>query len=914
MRSAIATLLLIPAAVAQQYVISTYAGGAPIPTPAPAVSVNLGYIGGITSDADGNIYFSSGSSLFKLDQTGTLNRIAGNGRPGYSGDGGPALSAQLLSPTGIAVDVAGNVFAGDSERIRRIAPSGIVTTVAGAGSGKFAGDGGPAVAAGFTPSGVAVDSAGNIFIADIGAGRIRKVTPDGIITTIAGNGTCCSPGDGGPATAAAIPFPTSIAVDGQGNVFVASIADVQRVRKISPDGTISTVAGGGNDAVANGVPATSASLYYPLGLALDSAGNLYIADLSRVRKVTPDGIITTVAGDGSSSSSSGDGGPATAAQFTYANGVAVDSDGNLFISDDQLRAWGGPMGSIRKVSVDGIITTRAGNSTDPNSGCCFSGDGGPATQAQLNWPSDVALDAAGNLFIADHGDARVRKISPDGIITTAAGNGTYCSYPQGCPSPGDGGPATQAELFYPFGVAVDKSNNLLIADSNSVRKVTTGGIITTVAPGVGGFRVSSDAAGDVFVTQSANILKIAPDGSVSTVAGNGTFGSDGDGGPATAAEIDISNPAGCDPGAGGGMAFDPAGDLAFADSDNNRVRQVSSIGIISTITGGSPLQDPSSVAFDSAGNLLIADYYANRVFKRAADGTITAIAGNGGSGYSADGGPALNASLALPAGLTGDSLGNIYVADAGNSAVRVLRPTNHSVVIGRVVDAASQSANVSPGKIVVIYGIGLGPAQLVQNQPAAGQYGTQAGGTAVYFNGIAAPILYSSATQVGAIVPYAVTGTAAQVTVAYGGETSDAFSVQVAPSAPGLFTANETGAGQAAAVNADGSINSATSPAKIGSYISLYATGEGQTSPAGVDGQVNSAQTQPLLPVSASVGGVPAVIQYAGGAPGQVAGLMQVNVQIPSGVQPGGYVPVVLQVGDTSTTPGAVWIAVSGTN
>jgi uncharacterized protein (TIGR03437 family) len=913
------------AAMAQQYIISTYAGGAPTPTPAPAASVNLDYIGGMSIDADGNIYFRSGSSLFKLDRTSTLNRIAGNGRPGYSGDGGPAINAQLLSinpqfsPTGIAVDAVGNIYSGDgglpgpggsaSGRIRRIAPNGIITTVAGVGSGSFSGDGGPAVAAGFTPSGVAVDAAGNLFIADIGAGRIRKVTPDGIITTIAGNGTCCDPGDGGPATSAAIPYPSAITLDSNGNLFVASMLNIQRVRKISPDGIITTVAGGGSDPIANGVPANSASLSRPLGLATDNVGNLYIADLSRVRKVAPDGTITTVAGNGLGPSG-GDGGPAIAAQFSYANGVVVDSDGNLFISDSQ---------HIREVSVNGVITTIAGNPDPPpngdgGSGCCFSGDGGPAIQAQLNGPTDVALDAVGNLFVADGGNNRVRKISPDGTIATAAGNGAYCSPPNACPSPGDGGPATQAELIGPEGAAVDKSNNLLIADVwESVRKVTPDGIITTVAPGVTGGRVTSDAAGDVFVSQDTKILKIAPDGSVATVAGNGWWGFAGDGGPATAAEIDIAETGGCDPGIGGGMAFDPAGDLVFADTDNNRVRQISPNGIISTIAAGSPLEGPSSVAFDNAGNLLIADFWGNRVFRRAADGTITTVAGNGGSGYSGDGGPAGNASLAIPSGVAVDSLGNIYVADTGNNAIRVLRPANQSVIIGAVVDAASQRAGaVSPGKIVVIYGNGLGPAQLVQNQPAAGRFGTETGGTAVYFNGIAAPILYSSAAQVGAIVPYAVSGTIAQVTVAYQGETSDAFSVQVAPAAPSLFTANETGAGQAAAVNDDGTINSATNPAKIGSYISLYATGEGQTSPAGVDGQVSSAQVQPLLPVSVSVGGVPAIVQYAGSSIGQVAGLMQVNVQIPSGVQPGGYVPAVLQVGDVSTTPGAVWIAVSG--
>jgi uncharacterized protein (TIGR03437 family) len=190
--------------------------------------------------------------------------------------------------------------------------------------------------------------------------------------------------------------------------------------------------------------------------------------------------------------------------------------------------------------------------------------------------------------------------------------------------------------------------------------------------------------------------------------------------------------------------------------------------------------------------------------------------------------------------------------------------------------------------------------------------GTAAGSTQVAFDGIAAPILYTSWTQVAAVVPYAITGATAQVTVTYLGQASAPHAVPVMPSSPGVFTLNQTGTGQGAAVNAvDGTANTAANPVKIGDYISLFATGEGQTAPAGVDGKL-SGPTPPRPPVtiSATVGGLPATLQYAGGVPGQVAGLMQVNVQIPSGVQPGGYVPVILIVADRSSSP-AVWISVA---
>jgi uncharacterized protein (TIGR03437 family) len=215
---------------------------------------------------------------------------------------------------------------------------------------------------------------------------------------------------------------------------------------------------------------------------------------------------------------------------------------------------------------------------------------------------------------------------------------------------------------------------------------------------------------------------------------------------------------------------------------------------------------------------------------------------------------------------------------------------------------------------VIINGIGLGPSELAQNRPDNGVFGTQVGGTSVSFNGTAAPVLYASATHVAAIVPYAIHGNTAQLTVSYQGQTSAAFSVPVVASAPSLFTLNQTGAGQAAAINlVDGTPNTAVNPVRVGGSISLYATGEGRTLPEGVDGKVaGAAGVVPALHVTATIGGIPATVQYAGSAPGQVAGLMQVNVEVPSGVQPGGYVPVVLTVGDSSTSPGAVWIAVTG--
>jgi uncharacterized protein (TIGR03437 family) len=288
------------------------------------------------------------------------------------------------------------------------------------------------------------------------------------------------------------------------------------------------------------------------------------------------------------------------------------------------------------------------------------------------------------------------------------------------------------------------------------------------------------------------------------------------------------------------------------------------------------------------------------------------LAGNGSHDFSGDGGAAIAAAFDGPTGVAVDGVGNIYVADSLNHVIRIMRPPNLSVLIGAVVDAASQHADpVSPGKIVVIYGARLGPSQLIQNEPKSGQISTELSGTTVSFNNFAAPILYTSATQVAAVVPYAVSGSAARATVTYQGQVSADFTVPVATTAPNLFTSNQAGWGQAAAINAvDGTVNTPVNAVKIGGYISLYVTGEGQTLPAGVDGKLAASEAaHPVLPVTVTVGGIQAQVQYAGGVPGQVAGLSQVNVQIPSGVQPGGYVPVILEVGDR-TSGTAVWIAV----
>ena len=335
----------------------------------------------------------------------TITTVAGDGTEDHGGDGGAATAAQLDSPWGMAVDGAGNLYIADRDnhRIRKVDAAGVISTVAGGGrrgNRGYSGDGGPAVAAQlYNPSDVALDGAGNLYIADSFNNRIRKVDAAGVISTVAGDGTWGYGGDGGAAVAAQLAGPSAVAVDGAGNLYIAD-TDNNRIRKVDAAGVISTVAGTGRSGYSgDGGAAVAAQLQDPGAVALDGAGNLYFSDQSnqRIRKVDAAGVISTVAGDGTQGFG-GDGGAATAAQLYWPSGVALDGAGNLYIGDGNNQR-------IRKVDAAGVISTVAGTGT-----AGFSGDGAAATAAQLNYPGRVALDGAGNLYIADRFNNRIRRV------------------------------------------------------------------------------------------------------------------------------------------------------------------------------------------------------------------------------------------------------------------------------------------------------------------------------------------------------------------------------------------------------------------------------------------------------------------------------------------------------------------------
>jgi len=573
--------------------------------------------------------------------TGVETVVAGNGASGFAGDGGPATAAELNYPTGVALDTAGDLFIADQDNsvVRKVdGTTGAITTVAGmAGMFDFTGDGGPATVAALNhPAGVALDGVGNLFIADSGNCVVRKVTATGTISTVAGTGGFCDfAGDGGLATAAELSSPTGVALDAAGNLFIADSWNCV-VRKVTATtGKISTVAGTGGVCgfAGDGGAAKAAQLYYPTGVALDGTGNLFIADSGNcvIRKVATTGKISTVAGTGGACGFAGDGGAATAAQLNSPMDVALDSTGNLFIADaynfrirqvgatshkmstlagNGTASFSGDGGAatvaelsfpadvvlggsgdlfvvdqgncvIRKVgAVTGMISTVAGTGGT----CDFAGDGGPATAAELSFPAGAAFDGTGDLIIADQSNCVIRKVHmTTGTISTVAGTGGACGFA------GDGGPATAAELYLPAGVALDVAGNLFIADQDNfvIRRVDAmTHQISTVAgtPGISGFAgdggpataaelsnitgVALDGAGNLFIADTGNCVirkVVAATGAISTVAGiGGACGFAGDGGAATAAELNVPM----------GFAFDATGKLFVADSSNERIRRV----------------------------------------------------------------------------------------------------------------------------------------------------------------------------------------------------------------------------------------------------------------------------------------------------------------------------------------------------
>jgi uncharacterized protein (TIGR03437 family) len=685
----------------------------------------------------------------------------------------------------------------------------------------------------------------------------------GVITTFAGNGTAGFSGDGGPAERAQLDLAVGdgeleeyahIAFDAQGNLYIPDQLN-NRIRRVTPAGIITTVVGSGEHAfLGNNVPALEAALDNPTAVAFDSQGNLYIADQhnNRVRRVSPQGIITTFAGNGSHSFG-GNGGPAAAASLDFPGGLAVDAAGNVYISDTHNN-------QVRRVAPNGVITAFAGAGDHG-----FGGDGGPAVRAALDFPAGLAVDAAGNLYIADQHNDRIRRVSPDGMITTVAGTGEPGFS-------GDGGPATGAQLDYPADVALDAQGNLYIADmyNNRVRRVDRNGIITTVV-------------------------------------GNGVHGYGGDGGPPLEAALDFPS----------GLAFDAQGNLYITDHHNNRIRKVvfnppamavsqAFLTFAGAAGGAAPAAQTLTLSNQGAGSLSFSVLTDQPwLVVNPVSGTLGATPVR------------LTVDVRVAGLAAGEYIGQITVQAPGavNSPQRVrvtlvLRAASApppAFTAAGVVHAASFAAGpVAPGQIISIFGSNLGPSDGVGLlvDPAAGRLATTRAGVTVLFNDLPGPLFFVRQDQINVQVPYELAGqSTVRIVVRNVDAASAPVSVPVAPAAPGIFAVSQ-GRGQAALLNQDFTVNSASNPARRGSAVQIFLTGHGATSPAAATGQLPQAPLPaPVLPVSATIGGLPARTLFVGLAPGLV-GLLQVNAVVPDEVSPGPSVPLQVSVGSAVSQAG----------
>ena len=880
-----------------------------------AVDAQLYSPGMLASDAAGNIYIADSDNfrVRKVSPDGIITTVAGNGVRGDDGDGGPATKAWLTYPRGVAVGAEGTLYISDYEahRVRKVTPDGTISTIAGTGLRGFSGDGGPAKSAQLdSPEGLVVDAAGRVFVSDSRNFRIRRIDPDGTMHTVAGRSRPGGYGaslrdevraDGGPAIEAAFSIPGDIGLDAGGNLYISDVGD-RRIRRVGTDGVIQTVVGpvNGNTFPAEGVPALSTALPDFFGIHVMPDGTIFCLVRStgifvgKIYRVGVDQILhlvlqeeylnygrrgsvlvtssgkiyqtgwggvfvisngkpTLVAGV-SAAGFAGDGGPGRSAKLDYPAGLAADGAGSLLIADSFNRR-------VRKLNREGVISTVVGTGVYPYPATAI-GDGGPATSAALARPTSLAVDRSGGVYVGDEEGFRVRKVGADGNITTFAGTGEmgYGLFPPVLP-------ATATSLAIDVAsLAVSNSGNVFIGDATERRayparrgmvfKVTPDGMAHRAA----GFETPmahNDGTGRVFVNANDELFVLKPHGgAVEKISADGQ----------SSTRIPLSGD--LLPGALNAFTYDKSGNLYVAGKDSP-IRKLSPAGEVSTVLGG------------SSPNIHHGD------------------------------GPAFHAAPPSIHSLVTDDSGNLYFSETARSRVRMIPDASTCqgaiyplVAWNGIVNAASYQSGIAPGEMIAIFGVHLGP-----QEPAFGKWdddgrlATTIGGTRVLFDGVPAPMVYASQRQVNAIVPYEMYGrTSADVTVEWNGFPSEKYFTWIADANPGIFTMDASGKGQAAALNVDNSVNAPSNPAKTGSVIVLYVTGEGQTDPPGVNGlPADAVLPRPKLRVKVQIGGLEAKVHYAGGAPNFSSGLMQVNAEVPSNAPTGEAVPVLLWVGEKSS-------------
>jgi uncharacterized protein (TIGR03437 family) len=917
--SVFSILGLAATAYAQPYSIATFAGvGTWTGDGHPVSQSVLTYPQDLAAGPDGSIYILDGGHVRRVTPDGIIHTVAGNLLSDTdSGDGGPAMSAVISAGMMLAVDLSGNIFIGENSInlvgiIRKVqASDGTIQHFAGNGqvegsAGPNPGDGGPAVDAplGYI-SGMATTPQGNLIVAN--ANQIVNITPGGIISTLAGGGTVHpKPANIGtqPGLGANLNGIGAVATDPSGNIFFTEAVG-EAVFQLS--GTeIVHIAGSGNGLANSAATPLLFNLNYPILLAGDNQGNLYIGDggdvlgqglrngmglYCRIEKLTAGfSSIATIAGANSGYlDRSGD--PAIQDVLPgHLTGLTADSKGVVYYSDAQQ--------ALVQSIVNGIIQTFAGGYSVP-----YSGDGGPAASAQFYFPYAIIFDPQGNAYIADAGHNLVLKVNTNGVISTLAGTGPFGFS-------GDGGSATAAQLDTPSALAFDAAGNLYIADSGNqrIREVTVkdGNIQTVIGSGTQGPAVASVPAGQATIDLISSMLfdsagnLIFSDSfqcsvrkwNLSTNVVNLLAGAESCG---TAPDATLAS--GSPAGAISGIALASDGTLYFADTTSGSIRTVNGTGLLGTFVS---LASPAGLALDSSGNFYTGS--GNQVAMITPGKSVRIIAGSGSSGYDGDGKPALQAALQNPKSPAVDASGNIFFIDGDR--IRELIPPPQ---VQSVVNAASfVSGPVAPGEMVTVFGTNIGPRSFMGLELASnGTVSNNLAATQALFDGIAAPLVYADQLQTSFLVPFEVAGkTNTKFTMVVNGVASNAKTLEVAPSAPGIFTA-AGGKGPGAILDQDGSSNSASNPAAKGSVVVLYATGAGQTNPSGQDGVLaDGSAPKPVLPVTVEIGGTPATVQYAGGASGLVAGVMQVNAVVPTGIASGSAVPVTIKVGGVASQSG----------
>lgn len=618
---------------------------------------------GVAIDATGNVYVADTNNhkIRKVTPSGVISTFAGSTQGSANGVG---TAAQFNNPLGIAVDVNSNVYVADlyNNRIRKISPNGVVTTIGGSGFQSGYADGIYYLSQFNSPEDVAVDSNGNVYVADSGNHKIRKITPLGVVLTLAGSTSGYVDGIG---KAAKFNSPSGIALDSNDNVYVAD-SNNNKIRKITPSGDVSTLAGSISGYI-DGI-GTAAAFKSPNKITIDKNNNLYVTDnYFKIRKVTPNGEVTTYAG---STSGYADG-ISTAAQFRAPIDIALDANNNLYIADSYNH-------KVRKINPSGEVTTLAGSTQGFD-------DSITIISPKFAAPDSVVLDASGNVYVADSNNHKIRKITPSGVVSTLAGS-----------TQGDtDGTGTAAQFNYPTGIAIDVSGNLYVAENNNskIRKITANGVVTTYA-GLGGsgyldgtisvaqfsgpMGIAIDATGNMYVSDMFNhkVRKITPGGMVSTLAGSTIGYADG-----TGTDAKFNQPA--------AITVDRNGNVYVADSENSAVRKITPSGAVTTLEGSpiglyanvngikSEFLDTEGVAVDASGNVFVSDYGNNRIMQITPSGTVIYIAG-GTAGF-ADTGVGVSAKFNGPTGLAIDLSGVLYVADEKNNRVRKITPRNLGV-------------------------------------------------------------------------------------------------------------------------------------------------------------------------------------------------------------------------------------------